>query len=305
MSHGYRGRRERPTGFFPNQEREYVTRAGTATPFWWGSTITPELANFNGTFAYAGTTQKGEYRAKTVPVWSFQPNAWDLYQLHGNVWEWVEDCWHGDYNGAPPDGTAWTTGDSCRHVLRGGAWDRISQLLTSASRISFSAAFRYNMIGFRVAKLETRGLLKLPPRPKPPVTLASQPSTVPPRHAAPSLTLASSPPPPEQDGWVDEWKFDDGNLVIRGWGLWQPQLGAQMMMNTNLPVDRVSIKVVPRPDVVTAMNNQRLDNSGFEVTVYLDKAKPMPETENVCLWTDDPAFGRRRLRDRGLCTPAK
>ncbi len=49
-------------------EREYVTRAGTATPFWWGSTITPELANFNGTFAYAGTTQKGEYRAKTVPV---------------------------------------------------------------------------------------------------------------------------------------------------------------------------------------------------------------------------------------------
>lgn len=120
-------------------EREYVTRAGTTTPFWWGSAITPDQANYNGNYVYAGNAQKGEYRAKTVPVWTFQPNAWGLYQVHGNIWEWVEDCWYPNYQGAPGDGEAWTGDPGCRCVLRGGAWDRIPNVLTAASRMSFSA----------------------------------------------------------------------------------------------------------------------------------------------------------------------
>ena len=106
-------------------EREYVARAGTATPFWWGSSITPEQANYNGNYVYAGG-QKGEYRSKTLPVKSFKPNPWGLYQVHGNVYDWVEDCYHDSYNGAPTDGSAWTSGDCTYRVLRGGSWYSIS-----------------------------------------------------------------------------------------------------------------------------------------------------------------------------------
>ena len=102
-------------------EREYVARAGTATPFWWGSSITPEQANYNGNYVYAGG-QKGEYRSKTLPVKSFKPNPWGLYQVHGNVYDWVEDCYHDRYDGAPTDGSAWTSGDCTYRVLRGGSW---------------------------------------------------------------------------------------------------------------------------------------------------------------------------------------
>jgi formylglycine-generating enzyme required for sulfatase activity len=85
-------------------EREYVTRAGTTTSFWWGSSISTKQAN------YFGNGSKEEYRAKTVPVDSFQANPWGLYQLHGNVWEWAEDCYHDSYAGAPSNGSAWTNG---------------------------------------------------------------------------------------------------------------------------------------------------------------------------------------------------
>src|SRR5207248_8530070 len=80
-------------------EREYVTRAGTATPFWWGSSISTSQANYDGRFIYGGGA-KGEFRRRTLPVDSFQPNTWGLFQVHGNVWEWVEDCWHESYQGA-------------------------------------------------------------------------------------------------------------------------------------------------------------------------------------------------------------
>jgi formylglycine-generating enzyme required for sulfatase activity len=77
---------------------------------------------------------KGEYRQKTLPVDSFEPNPWGLYQVHGNIYEWVEDCWHPNYEGAPNDGSAWATPDCERRVLRGGAWNFASWHLRSASR---------------------------------------------------------------------------------------------------------------------------------------------------------------------------
>jgi formylglycine-generating enzyme required for sulfatase activity len=133
-------------------EREYATRAGTTTPFWWGSSITPGLANYNGIHDYKGGGEKGEYRAKTVPVKSFRPNPWGLYQVHGNVDDWVEDCWHDNYSGAPSDGPASTTGDCNRRVLRGGSWYVIPQYLRAAYRGFNSPDVRNFVSGFRVAR---------------------------------------------------------------------------------------------------------------------------------------------------------
>ena len=108
-------------------QREYVTRAGTNSPFWWGSTISPSQANYD-----AGSHHKFNYQ--TAPVNSFQPNPWGLYQVHGNGWEWTEDCWNESYDGAPTDGSAWTSGDCNSRVVRGGSWEAQPRYLRSALR---------------------------------------------------------------------------------------------------------------------------------------------------------------------------
>jgi formylglycine-generating enzyme required for sulfatase activity len=123
-------------------EREYVTRAGTTTPFWWGSSITPKQANYNG---YKGSEG-------TVPVDSFEPNPWGLYQVHGNVSEWTEDCWYDSYEGAPTDGSAWTCSESSSRVLRGGSWYDGPQKLRSADCEWSGADSRNNIRGFRLAR---------------------------------------------------------------------------------------------------------------------------------------------------------
>jgi formylglycine-generating enzyme required for sulfatase activity len=135
-------------------EREYVTRAGSTTPLWWGSSITPKQANYNGNYTYAGGGSKGEYRKRTMPVDSFEANPWGLYQVHGNLWEWTEDCWHDTYQGAPTDGSAWATAcfPSSGRVLRGGSWDPNPQFLRSASRVGGTTVSRGSGIGFRVAR---------------------------------------------------------------------------------------------------------------------------------------------------------
>lgn len=137
-------------------EREYVTRAGTTTPFWWGSAITPKEANYDGSAEpYKGGGSKGEYRQRTVVVDSFAPNPWGLYNVHGNVWEWTEDCRHETYHGAPADGSAWTAAcsDFRRRVSRGGSWGNFPLLLRSAARVlGGSSVLRHYGLGFRLAR---------------------------------------------------------------------------------------------------------------------------------------------------------
>jgi formylglycine-generating enzyme required for sulfatase activity len=117
-------------------EWEYACRAGTTTPFYFGETITPDLVNYDGNSPYASAL-KGTYRAKTTAVGSFPPNAFGLYDMHGNVWEWCQDVWHDNYNGAPTDGSAWESGgDSKKRLLRGGSWSRPAEDCRSAGRNS-------------------------------------------------------------------------------------------------------------------------------------------------------------------------
>lgn len=132
-------------------EREYVARAGTTTPFWWGSRITTKQANFNGTFTYTGE-EKGIQRDRTLPVDAFDANPWGLYQVAGNIWEWVEDCYHDSYDGAPTNGSAWLTGDCSRRSLRGGSWGSQPRNLRSAARYKGLTDLRDRYYGFRVAR---------------------------------------------------------------------------------------------------------------------------------------------------------
>ncbi|NEP86969.1 MAG: formylglycine-generating enzyme family protein [Okeania sp. SIO2C2] len=91
----------------PNEaEWEYACRAGTITPFYFGETITGELANYDASETYADEPRR-QHRGQTTPVGKFPPNAFGLYDMHGNVWEWCADDWHDNYQNAPTDGRAW------------------------------------------------------------------------------------------------------------------------------------------------------------------------------------------------------
>lgn len=132
-------------------EWEFAARAGTTTRFNTGDCITTDEANFDGAHP-AEECPRGRYRGRTMPAGSFQSNAFGLFDMHGNVWEWTEDCWNGDYIGAPGDGNAWISGNCDRAVARGGSWHYPGNGLRSASRGNWARADRFNVIGFRVAR---------------------------------------------------------------------------------------------------------------------------------------------------------
>jgi formylglycine-generating enzyme required for sulfatase activity len=151
-------------------EWEYAARAGTTSPFHVGDTLTTDLANYNGDYTY-GSGPKGAYRQKTTPVGQFQQaNAFGLYDIHGNVWEWCADPWHYSYKGAPSDGGVWDAGNDNRYqnyieylvnflsntnrrgrVLRGGSWNNNPGICRCAFRDWFVPDFLVNSLGFRVA----------------------------------------------------------------------------------------------------------------------------------------------------------
>ena len=131
-------------------EWEYACRAGTRTLFSFGDSLSSDQANFIG-FPYGAPAKEEVYRGKTTPVGSFQPNAFGLYDMHGNVWEWCQDWYHDTYAGAPSDGSAWLSGGEQKYrVLRGGSWTSDGADLRSAYRSVSLPDDRRNYIGFRI-----------------------------------------------------------------------------------------------------------------------------------------------------------
>jgi formylglycine-generating enzyme required for sulfatase activity len=144
-------------------EWEFAARAGTTSKFSWGNQdpSCSKTAN-NGANHYGGNRSKcyqpnNKLRGRTELVASYKANDWDLYDMHGNVWEWVQDCYHDNYNNAPSDGSAWekncyTENDSTPLTLRGGSWDYRAERMRSAYRLRGDRDWRFNDIGFRIAR---------------------------------------------------------------------------------------------------------------------------------------------------------
>ncbi len=129
---------------------EYAARAGTTTAFAYGDSLNSSQANFDGNYPYAST--KGTYIRKTVTVGNYRPNAWGLYDMHGNVWEWVQDIYNSSYQDLPSDGTAnLSVGDSSVRALRGGSFADLATGARSANRGREASSVRDVFGGFRVA----------------------------------------------------------------------------------------------------------------------------------------------------------
>ncbi len=131
-------------------EWEYACRAGTTTPFYFGETITTEITNYNGGYTY-GSAPPGENRQETMDVGSLPANAFGLYEMHGNVWEWCQDKYHNDYRGMPANGSAWVSGNNNPCLLRGGSWLTQSSVCRSSARLDGgNSDVAFYDFGFRV-----------------------------------------------------------------------------------------------------------------------------------------------------------
>jgi formylglycine-generating enzyme required for sulfatase activity len=130
-----------PYRLLTEAEWEYACRGGTTTRYWWGDEISPESANYHGSDL-----------GRTSEVGSYPGSPFQLYDMHGNVWEWVEDRWHETYQGAPEDGSPWLQGNDSRRVVRGGSWGFDPGFLRAACRIRFDSVSRDDGLGFRVAR---------------------------------------------------------------------------------------------------------------------------------------------------------
>jgi len=131
-------------------EWEYACRAGTITAFCYGNDLDSRQANFDGNYPY-GNGSKEVYLKKTIAVGSFKPNAFGLYDMYGNVWEWCEDEYHSNYEGAPDDGSAWVNGSDSLRVVRGGSWVGVAGDCRSAYRSRGAPGGALYSGGFRVA----------------------------------------------------------------------------------------------------------------------------------------------------------
>ena len=139
-------------------EWEYAAHAGTSARYSWGDQVGVGKASCNGC---------GGPRDSLHPpaIATYAPNPWGLHDMHGGVAEWVEDCWHSNYQGTPTDGSAWHTPSCPKHVLRGGSWNNPPADITSSSRNFYDANVRYLANGVRVALLCTdRAIRRAPPK---------------------------------------------------------------------------------------------------------------------------------------------
>ena len=136
----------KPYRLLTEAEYEFAARAGATTAYSWGDDIGKDNANCKGCGSQWDNTQ-------TAPIGSFAANGFGLFDMVGNVWEWVEDCVNNNYDGAPTDGSAWIKGGDCKNrIVRGGSWNNTPVNLRAANRVGTSTGFRDNLLGFRVAR---------------------------------------------------------------------------------------------------------------------------------------------------------
>jgi formylglycine-generating enzyme required for sulfatase activity len=155
----------KPYRLLTEAEWEYAARAGTSTQYFFGDNANDMCRYGNGADQNAKREIAGasdwtflacnDEHAHTAAVGSFLANAFGLYDVHGNAWQWLEDCWHDNYDGAPSDGSAWTSGDCSRRVVRGGSWSNGPRLLRAAIHHWNSADGRDHLDGFRLGRTLT------------------------------------------------------------------------------------------------------------------------------------------------------
>jgi formylglycine-generating enzyme required for sulfatase activity len=133
-------------------EWEYAARGGTTTEYPWGNNASHDYANYGTDDCCEGKAEGRDQWVNTAPVGKFPANGFGLHDMHGNVWEWTQDCYHDSYKGAPQDGSAWESDSCAKRVLRGGGWLNRPASLRSAIRVRSSASDRSSNLGFRLVQ---------------------------------------------------------------------------------------------------------------------------------------------------------
>lgn len=133
-------------------EWEYAARAGTTTAYWWGTQASHEFANYGSEECCNGLAQGRDRWVYTSPASAMPANAFGLRDVAGNIFQWVEDCWHPNFNGAPSDGSAWIQGDCRERAQRGSSWHASARFVRVAYRVSWKPDGRNIYGGFRVAR---------------------------------------------------------------------------------------------------------------------------------------------------------